>query len=132
MKEEEDEAIAKEMKEEEDREAAASKSLHPRYGKIRTGVTEPVSKTLPLSESGDETISESNNIEDKNIYDYGRNDLDPSVDYHYEPLNPEEQALFDYEARLESGDYPKRRSPERAATSTYLPLTQNTPTHSGG
>ena len=29
------EAIAKEMKEEEDREAAASKSLHPRYGKIR-------------------------------------------------------------------------------------------------
>ena len=186
------EAIAKEMKEEEDREAAASKSLHPRYGKIRTGVTEPVSKslprnesggtatsssrhsresrnpenqeaatsskpplpqgegwgegsagilknplpprrgkslppakagvrmgvmepvskTLPLSESGDETISESNNIEDKNIYDYGRNDPDPAIDYYFEPLNPEEQALFDYEARLESGDFPKGKAPK--------------------
>ena len=114
------EAIAKEMKEEEDREAAASKSLHPRYGKIRacpelaegTGVTEPVSKSLPQSESGDETISESNNIEDKNIYDYGRNDPDPAIDYYFEPLNPEEQALFDYEARLESGDYPKGEVPK--------------------
>ena len=38
------EAIAKDMREEEDRQAAASKSLHPRYGKIRTGVTEPVSR----------------------------------------------------------------------------------------
>ena len=106
------EAIAKEMKEEEDREAAASKSLHPRYGKIRTGVTEPVYKTLPLSESSDETISKSNSTEDKNIYDYGHNDPDPSVDYYFEPLNPEEQALFDYEARLESGDYPKGEAPK--------------------
>ena len=187
------EAIAKEMKEEEDREAAASKSLHPRYGKIRTGVTEPVSKslprnesggtatsssrhsresrnpedheaatskpplpqgegwgegsagildkplpprrekslppakagvrmgvgvmepvskTLPMSESEDATISNSSNIEDKNIYDYGHNDPDPAIDYYFEPLNPEEQALFDYEARLESGDYPKGEAPK--------------------
>ena len=73
---------------------------------------EPVSKTLPLSESGDETISESNNIEDKNIYDYGRNDPDPAIDYYFEPLNPEEQALFDYEARLESGDFPEGNAPK--------------------
>ena len=185
------EAIAKEMREEEDREAAASKSLHPRYGKIRTGVTEPVSKslprnesggtatsssrhsresrnpedheaatskhplpqgegwgegsagilknplsprrakslppakagvrmgvmepvskTLPMSESGDETIRKFNNTDDKNIYDYGRNDPDPAIDYYFEPLNPEEQALFDYEARLESGDYPKGEAPK--------------------
>ena len=185
------ETIAKEMKEEEDREAAASKSLHPRYGKIRTGVTEPVSKslprnesggtatsssrhsresrnpedheaatskpplpqgegwgegsagilnnplpprrgkslpqakagarmgvmepvskTLPLSESSDETKSKSNNTEDKNLYDYDHNDPDPSMDYYFEPLNPEEQALFDYEARLESGDFPKGKAPK--------------------
>ena len=106
------EAIAKEMKEEEDREAAASKSLHPRYGKIRTGVTEPVSKTLPQSESEDATISNSSNIEDKNLYDYGHNDPDPSVDYYFEPLNPEEQAIFNYEARLESGDFPKGEAPK--------------------
>ena len=76
------------------------------------GVMEPVSKTLPLSESGDETISKSNNTEDKNLYDYGHNDPDPSVDYYLEPLNPEEQALFDYEARLESGDFPKGEVPK--------------------
>ena len=178
------EAIAKEMKEEEDREAAASKSLHPRYGKIRTGVTEPVSKSLPrnesggtatsssrhsresrnpenqeaatsskpplpqgegwgegsagilknplpprrgkarmgvteplssslpLSESSDETNSKSNNTDDKNIYNYDRNDPDPSVDYYFEPLNPEEQALFDYETRLESGNFPRGEVPK--------------------
>ena len=178
------EAIAKEMKEEEDREAAASKSLHPRYGKIRTGVTEPVSKSLPRNESGgtatsssrhsresrnpenqeaatsskpplpqgegwgegsagilknplpprrgkarmgvtepvsktlpqseseDATISNSSNIEDNNLYDYGHNDPDPAIDYYFEPLNPEEQALFDYEARLESGDFQKGKAPK--------------------
>ena len=164
------EAIAKEMKEEEDREAAASKSLHPRYGKIRTGVTEPVSKSLPQSESGDTATSKpplpqgegwgegketnppsvptlpkslpqsksENEPTDhkaiikefreamdrgderaalraeakyrridvkpeKNIYDYGPNDPDPTIDYYFEPLNPEEQAKFDQEDRREHG-----------------------------
>ena len=157
------EAIAKEMKEEEDREAAASKSLHPRYGKIRTGVTEPVSKSLPLSESDDiatsklplpRAESEETNIPstttlpkcteagnepadrnsiikefreamdkgderaalraeakyrridvkpEKNIYDYGPSDPDPTVDYYFEPLSPEEQAKFDEEDRREHG-----------------------------
>ena len=75
-------------------------------------VTEPLSSSLPLSESGDETTSKSINIEDKNIYNYDHNDPDPSVDYYLEPLNPEEQALFDYEARLESGDFPKGEAPK--------------------
>ena len=69
-------------------------------------------KTLPLSESSDETKSKSNNTEDKNIYDYDHKDPDPSVDYYFEPLNPEEQALFDYEARLESSDFPKGEAPK--------------------
>ena len=164
------EAIAKDMREEEDREAAASKSLHPRYGKIRTGVTEPVSKSLPQSESGDTATSklplpqgegwgEGNETNtpsaptlpkslpqsksgdeptarraiikefreamdrgderaalraeakyrridvkpEKNIYDYGPNDPDPTIDYYFEPLNPEEQAKFDEEDRREHG-----------------------------
>ena len=87
-------------------------SLPPRRGKARMGVTEPLSSSLPLSESEDATISKSSNIEDKNIYDYGRNDPDPAIDYYFEPLNPEEQALFDYEARLESGDSPKGEAPK--------------------
>ena len=164
------EAIAKEMREEEDREAAASKSLHPRYGKIRTGVTEPVSegmprnasgstatsklplpqgegwgegnetntpstptlpKSLPQSKSGDEPTARKAIIKEfkeamdrgderaalraeakyrridvkpeKNIYDYGPNDPDPTIDYYFEPLNPEEQAKFDKEDRREHG-----------------------------
>ena len=40
---------------------------------------------------------------EKNIYDYGPNDPDPTVDYYFEPLNPEQQAKFDKEDRREHG-----------------------------
>ena len=40
---------------------------------------------------------------EKNIYDYGPNDPDPTVDYYFEPLSPEEQAKFDKEDRREHG-----------------------------
>ena len=40
---------------------------------------------------------------EKNIYDYGPNDPDPTVDYYFEPLGPEEQAKFDEEERREYG-----------------------------
>ena len=181
------EAIAQEMREEEDRQtAAAQKSLPPRRGKslppakagVRMGVTEPVSKSLPQSESGDTATSKpplpqgegwgegsDNSLPprrgkarmgvkspaqsplpnkaatvneqdksiikefreamdrgderaalraeakyrridvkpEKNIYDYGPNDPDPTIDYYFEPLNPEEQAKFDEEDRREHG-----------------------------
>ena len=184
------EAIAKEIREEEDREAAASKSLHPRYGKIRTGVTEPVSEGMPRSASGstatsklplpqgegwgegsagilnkplpprrgkslppakagvrmgvkspaqsplpnkaaavneqDKTIIKEfkeamgrgderaalraqakyrriDTKAEKNIYDYGPNDPDPTIDYYFEPLSPEQQVKFDKEDRREHG-----------------------------
>ena len=40
---------------------------------------------------------------EKNIYDYGPNDPDPTIDYYFEPLNPEEQAKFDEKDRREHG-----------------------------
>ena len=40
---------------------------------------------------------------EKNIYDYGPSDPDPTVDYYFEPLNPQEQAKFDQEDRREHG-----------------------------
>ena len=40
---------------------------------------------------------------EKNIYDYGPNDPDPTVDYYFEPLNPEQQTKFDQEERREHG-----------------------------
>ena len=43
------------------------------------------------------------NKTEKNIYDYGPNDPDPTVDYYFEPLNPEQQAKFDKKDRREHG-----------------------------
>ena len=40
---------------------------------------------------------------EKNIYDYGPSDPDPTIDYYFEPLTPEEQANFDQEDRREHG-----------------------------
>ena len=40
---------------------------------------------------------------ERNIYDYGPNDPDPTIDYYFEPLNPEQQAKFDKEDRREHG-----------------------------
>ena len=40
---------------------------------------------------------------ERNIYDYGPNDPDPTIDYYFEPLSPEEQAKFDKEDRREHG-----------------------------
>ena len=40
---------------------------------------------------------------EKNIYDYGPNDPDPTIDYYFEPLNSEEQAKFDKEDRRGCG-----------------------------
>ena len=43
------------------------------------------------------------NKAERNIYDYGPNDPDPTIDYYFEPLSPEEQAKFDKEDRREHG-----------------------------
>ena len=95
------------------------------------GVTEPASSGMPQSKSEDEPTDRKAIIKEfkeamgrgderaalraqakyrridtkaeKNIYDYGPNDPDPTVDYYFEPLNPEEQAKFDEEDRREHG-----------------------------
>ena len=112
------------------RREGTKNSLPPSRGKARMGVTEPVSKSLPLNKSGDEPTADRKAIikefreamdrgderaalraqakyrridikPEKNIYDYGPNDPDPTIDYYFEPLNPEEQAKFDKEDRRE-------------------------------
>ena len=40
---------------------------------------------------------------EKNIYDYGPNDPDPTIDYYFEPLSPEQKTKFDQEDRREHG-----------------------------
>ena len=135
------EAIARQLREDDDADSAvAQKSLPPRRGKVGAcpelaegmGVTEPVSKSLPLSKSENEPAADRKAIikefkeamdrgderaalraeakyrridikAEKNIYDYGPSDPDPTVDYYFEPLNPEEQTKFDEEDRREHG-----------------------------
>ena len=144
------EAIAKEMKEEEDRQAAANEPKRrtiapsPSTGEGWDGGEksptsksdkDPLalsqSKSLPLSKSENEPADRKAIIKEfreamdrgderaalraeakyrriditteKNIYDYGPSDPDPTVDYYFEPLNPEEQTKFDEEDRREHG-----------------------------
>ena len=143
------EAIARQLREDDDIETASpatklplpqgegwgegnDNSLPPRRGKVRMGVTEPESKSLPLSKSENEPTADRKAIikefreamdrgderaalraeakyrriditAEKNIYDYGPNDPDPTIDYYFEPLSPEEQAKFDKEDRREHG-----------------------------
>ena len=116
----------------EGRGEGSDNSLPPRRGKARMGVTEPVSKSLPLHNSENEPIADRKSIikefkeamdkgderaalraqakyrridnnAERNIYDYGPNDPDPTIDYYFEPLSPEEQAKFDQEDRREHG-----------------------------
>ena len=107
-----------------------NKPLPPRRGKARMGVKSPAQSPLPnkaatVSEQGKAIIKEFKAAMDrgderaalraeakyrridvkpeKNIYDYGPNDPDPTVDYYFEPLSPEQQTKFDKEERREHG-----------------------------
>ena len=113
-----------------DEPAPASESLPPRRGKVRMGVKSPAQNPLPnkattVNEQDKAIIKEFREAMDrgdqraalraqakyrridvkaeKNIYDYGPNDPDPTIDYYFEPLSPEEQAKFDKEDRREHG-----------------------------
>ena len=150
-----------------------NKPLPPRRGKARAcpelaegmGVTEPVSKSLPLSKSENEPTDRKSIIKEfreamdrgderaalraqakyrridikpeKNIYDYGPNDPDPTIDYYFEPLTPEEQANFDEKERREHGltvdesatnGSPNRPSPN-GRTDTLAPTKQAAALH---
>ena len=125
------EAIAKEIREEEDRDdnskplrfqATVPSSRHSsesRNLEDRQAATPSTKLPLPeregWSEGSNESPSSSKSTPakakyrridvkpEKNIYDYGPNDPDPTVDYYFEPLCPEEQAKFDEKERREHG-----------------------------
>ena len=58
-------------------------------------------------------------VEDPTYYEYGPSDPDPTVDYFYETLNPEDQAKFDEEDRREYGIF-EEESTENKATGPAL------------
>ena len=64
-------------------------------------VSQKVDEPVGNGESSINSLGEN----EKNAYDHTPTDSDPNLDYYYKPLNPQDQAIFDYELRLESGDH---------------------------
>ena len=98
------ESIAKELHEQQDRESeeyerqrnGGINTLSPSTGEGRDGGEKsplsPPSMSIPTQE-------------DKNTYNYTKTDPDPEQDCYYEPLSPEDQAIFDYQTLIETGEY---------------------------
>ena len=71
------------------------------YGRDTDTTSPPIpSKEDAPAKAGAENIEA---IEEPTYYECGPNDPDPTIDYYYEPLSPEEQAKFDEEDRREYG-----------------------------
>ena len=139
------------------------KSLPPAKAGVRMGVKEPASSGMPQSKSEDEPSDRKAIIKEfkeamdrgdqraalraeakyrridvkpeKNIYDYGPNDPDPTIDYYFEPLSTEEQAKFDKEDRREHGlteeeiaDFSNMPTP-RGMSDPLVQLAQTAATH---
>ena len=140
------------------------KSLPPAKAGVRMGVTEPASSGMPQSRSenvpaadrkaiikefkeamdrGDERAAlraeaKYRRIDvkpEKNIYDYGPSDPDPTIDYYFEPLSPEQQTKFDEEDRREHGlieeeivDFSNMPAP-RGMSDPLVQLAQTAATH---
>ena len=162
------EAIAKEIREEEDRDdnskplrfqetvPSSRHSSESRNLEDRQSASPATKLPLPQGEGWGEGSNESPSSSkstpaqakyrridvkpEKNIYDYGPSDPDPTVDYYFEPLGPEEQAKFDKEDRREHGlteeeiaDYSSMPAP-RGMSDPLVQLAQtaaahNTPIH---
>ena len=157
------EAIAKEIREEEDRDdnskplrfqetvPSSRHSSESRNLEDRQSASPATKLPLPQGEGWGEGSNESPSSSkstpaqakyrridvkpEKNIYDYGPSDPDPTVDYYFEPLGPEEQAKFDKEDRREHGlteeeiaDYSSMPAP-RGMSDPLVQLAQAAATH---
>ena len=68
----------------------------------------------PAAQNEDHPVTPNPNP--KNTYNYTKSDPDPEQDGYYEPLSPEDQALFDYHTKIESGDYEEGEIQPRPVT----------------
>ena len=68
----------------------------------------------PEAQNEDHSVNPAPNP--KNTYNYTKSDPDPEQDGYYEPLSPEDQALFDYHTKIESGDYQEDEIQPRPVT----------------
>ena len=78
------------------------------YGRDTNTTSPPIpSKEDAPAKAGAENIEA---IEEPTYYECGPSDPDPTVDYFYEPLSPEDQAKFDEEDRREYGIFEEESS----------------------
>ena len=122
------EAIARQLREDEEHDANSKplrfqetvpSSCHSSESRNLEDL-QGVTANAPLSQGegrdeGSETTPPSANAlvaEDKNLYDFGSNDRDPTADYYFEPLNPDDQAIFDYQVLIETGGFSKGEVPK--------------------
>ena len=133
------EAIARQLREDEEHDAnskplrfneAVPSSRHSRESRNLEDHHQVVAKNphLPQGEGRDEGSENTPPstippvAEDKNLYDYGSNDHDPTADYYFEPLNPDDQAIFDYQVLIETGGFSRGevpKEPQTPPTSAY-------------
>ena len=86
------------------------------YGRDTNTTSPPIpSKEDAPAKAGAENIEA---IEDPTYYECGPSDPDPTVDYFYEPLSPEDQAKFDEEDRREYGIFEEESIKNWATTPT--------------
>ena len=74
-----------------------------------------LSKSLPPARSGDESANNPDTADNRPPLPKGEGwgegeahptpDPDDTPDCYHEPLNPEKQAIFDYQTQIESGEY---------------------------
>ena len=83
--------------------------------------TDTTSPPIPSNEDAPAIAGAENTeaVEEPAHYEYGPSDPDPTVDYFYEPLSPEDQAKFDEEDRREYGIF-EEESAENEATGPAL------------
>ncbi len=105
------ESIAKELRAQQDRESEPPR----RYRASR----KPEEQSLPLAkagaEDGNNTPSplmgegwdggERGKTSSPSCASMSSSTTDPEQDYYYEPLSPEDQAIFDYRMKIETGSY---------------------------
>ena len=95
------------------RQSREDESASPRHS--REACPRPRSGSgNPAAQNEDHPVTPNPNP--KNTYNYTKSDPDPEQDGYYEPLSPEDQALFDYHTKIESGDYEEDEIQPRPVT----------------
>ena len=98
-------AIADAIREQEDREAASAPGNSPLSPRERVRVRGPENTLSTSEEQGSDKAEQSEKSPSSPPSMSVAPDFDDTPDCYHEPLNPDDQAIFDYQTQIESGEY---------------------------